>query len=279
MAGETLFGKRAILQLDGDTAASYECGSPDGLDIDFSVRKTLKRGPNKATISLYNPSRETSLYAILRDRELRVRLFAGYGDNIGMLIEGNPVKRGIEIIRDGPDRILRIEMNDCLRKYQTGRVKFTIRGTTTLGEVVDRTLAQLGIPKGTIDIPRDLPIGTGWRASGPARETLDRIAGMVGADWTYHNGTLEMMVRKGAKVTTGPLYSSANRSIYGWPSKTKDGISATVPLDANMRPGKGFTLEMEEGYYNGAWRAKDVVTRGSTRGTSWETQIEAKRWR
>lgn len=286
MANLENFPRRAILQLDDardpqtgrPSGTTIECGGPGGLDIDFTVRKTAKKGPNTASIQLYNPSREEALYAMFRDREYRVRLFAGYGDNLGLLFEGNPVKNGIEVIRQGPDRILKIEANDCLRKYQTTRVRFKIKGTTTLGEVLDRAVDQIGLPRGVIDVDRSQTLA-GFRASGPVEDVLDRIAGLAGADWTFLNGKLELVKRSGAQERTGPLYSTAARNVYGWPSKRKDGISVVTQLDARMSPHRGFLLEMEEGYYNGAWRAKDVTHSGSTRGRAWENRLEAKRWR
>lgn len=267
-----LWGRRVILRLDEE---SFECGSapgrPDGLRCAFRVSRTVKKSVNTASIELYNISREQRLYSLLRKRELRVGLAVGYGDNFRYIFEGNPEKNGVTVAYPGPDRILRIKANDCLRKYQTGTVSVRVNGNTTMGAVVPEVLRQLGLPAGALDYDPSQPLQRGFRGDGPVRDVLDRLAAIAGADWSFQNGRFQF-VRRGNVTKYGPVFATANGTLIGDPETTDKGVRFKALMDPDLEPGGGFSLEPAVPGNGGFYKCIQVDYIGDTWGGEFVVQ-------
>ena len=269
---QLLFKRRVVLQLNDE---SFECGG-DGLRCTFRTERSNKGKPNKAHIEVYGVSFERRVDTLIWQRELRVRLFVGFGDNIRLIFEGNPIKHGVQLDETDPERRLIIDANDCLRKYQTGRVNFRIDGDTTLGAVVPRVLRQIGLPVDAVEYDPNERIENGFRADGTIPEVLNRLSAIVGAEWSFQSGRFQF-VPFWSVVRRGPKLSSELGNLIGVPQQTDKGVRFTALLEPDIEPNCGFELDPFEPGLGGFYKAVNVQHTGDTWGGEFYTKGLARR--
>ena len=251
-----LFGRQVILQIgpEGGTARSFE-----GFRVTFDVKMSKSSTPNSAVIEAYNLN-PTSI-ALAQDPTSLVRLFVGY-DVPRQIFQGNPIANGVRLDRRGPDRVLRLELQDGGRAWQEARVSVSFATSTTLRQVYDAISAQLGLPAGTVRIAEDFTFPQGVTLTGPARDVLDRLAVSTSSDWFIRDGAIQFI---GATEDTGEqavVFSATAGNLIGSPTPKDNGIEVTALLAPSLRPGKTFSVQSAD--YNGLYVAGDVSFRGDS---------------
>lgn len=251
-----LFGRQVILQLgtEGGTGKSFE-----GFRVTFDVKMSKSSTPNSAVIEAYNLN--PASIALAQDPAAVVRLFVGY-DVPRQIFQGNPITNGVRLDRRGPDRVLRLELQDGGRAWQDARVSISYSTSTTLRQVYDAISAQLALPAGTVRIAEDFTFPQGITLSGPVREVLDRLATSTSAEWFIRDGAIQWI---GSGEDTGEqavVFSAAAGNLVGSPVPKDNGVEVTALLAPSLRPGKVFSLESED--YNGLYVAGDVGFKGDS---------------
>lgn len=252
-----LWGRRVTLQI----------GQPDGagrsysdLRINFRAKQTLDATPNSAEILLYNPS-DQSLAEVQRPDAV-VRLIAGY-EIPRLIFVGEPIPHGVRIERRGPDRILVIEAQDGSRAYRAGRVEVSIPRATTVGEVFDTVARQMGLPIGSVrGVDRSIALPHGLTLAGAARDVLDRLAAMSGADWSITDGAIDVVPRGGDTGERAVVFSTKQGNLVGSPKRTVEGVEIVGLLEPTMRPGRAFVVDSRD--VRGTFVARDVTHTGDT---------------
>lgn len=261
-----LFDRKVILQLDDQSYEDYRIG--------FRVSRTVAGEPNTASISIWGLSRETAANILFRSRDTRVRILAGYAEQTpALLFEGNPTSDGLVFGREGAERILRIEAQDGIRRYQSARVNVAFEAGTTYRQVVQEVIRQMGLPTSvtTFDDPEfDLAIDSGICLTGAAPRILDRLAETLNSDWSIQDGKLQFLSRGRTRTTRGPLFSPELRNIINDPRPRDRGIEITTFLTP-MVPGDRFLVEGTlDPRWNGLYRAVTVTHTGDS---GWETSF------
>jgi hypothetical protein len=251
-----LFSRQAILQLgvEGETGKSFR-----DLRIDFRVKMSRSSTPNTATIRAWNVNAGT--VALLQEPRAVARLLVGY-DTPQLIFEGNPVKNGVTLERQGPDRVLTIEAADGGRAYQEARVSISFATETTLRQVYDEVASQLGLPAGTIRISEDVIFSQGLTLSGPARDVMDRIARSTASDVFVRDGVLHLV---GTNEDTGEeavVFSSRTGNLIGAPSRKDSTVEVVALIAPAIRPGRKFVVESAD--INGTFVASDVEFEGDS---------------
>lgn len=242
-------------------------GPPGGLGvelrdlrIDFTVEHDQTAGPAKATISVWNPRRETVAY--FEDPEALVRLYAGY-DTPRQIFQGNPEANGVKVERRGAERILSVTARDGLRVYQDTQVDITLAAPTNLPRLVAEVRRQMGVAQGpSFDLPADIDFPE-YTYHGDAHALLDRLVTMAGGSWHIRDGALVLVKDGESTGEVAPVYSASAGNLVGAPSR-KDGgvVEVRALLDSSIRPGMPFQLESEE--LNGLYVADTVKFMGSS---------------
>jgi hypothetical protein len=256
-------------------------GGGAGHRIDFSASKTISKEPNTAEVSVYNPFADEAL-SFLRAKgvEQSVELYAGWEQGgIGLVAKGNPVKDGVRLNWESPERILTVKFADGLRTYVGGRVQFKVAAGARLSEVLRLAAESAGIG-GTVVVPEDADrvLATSYKASGRFSDVVSDLARATGANWSIQDGALQVLGLDNVRPGEGPLFSPDLGNLVGAPEmKGRDGAVFTVLLSPDVRPGTRFKVEWPgPGVGSGVWKAVAVKHRGSNYGNEYYTQIEAR---
>lgn len=260
-----LYGRKVIVQLNNE--------SFDDLRVDFSITKTLGGKPNKGSITIYNMADVGDLLKVAQEDAPRVRLLAGYNDAPGLLIDGFPAKDGIVYSKSGPDRTLKITVQDGLKRYQNARVSASFSTETSIQDVLVEVVNQLGLPIDTVDIPPDIRLTQGVSLEGQASDILDRLARSNNADWSIQDGKFVFLQRSSRRNGQGPLFSHRLNNIIGVPQKNKDGVTVPTLITGPIIPGSLFRLETKEGIFDGDYKTKKVDYRGSSWGGDFTANV------
>jgi hypothetical protein len=295
--------------------------------IKFSVKKSLETEPNTATIDLYNLNDLTInlIRGVVRSRiewsatekaalmvagasaapvELTADGFGlgsivlswGYADSATMLllpalkIGFKGQSTNMRVVREGADRILRIEAEDCghllgaaevvqiagggvvplvNKSYAPGTPVAVVMADFIYAMGITVSLADLTLAIANAFTLKGLPAAetsllSGYNASGSARDQLDRFLKALGIRWSIQDG--EFIILTGAGVLLGyePLVlSTALGNIIGDPEQkesTKLGIDTFA--DADARPGRMTTVASLN--IAAAYRIAHATTDGDT---------------
>jgi hypothetical protein len=269
-----LFDRVVVLQIDNESFSEFR--------INFRIAKTPRGEPNEARIQIYGLSRPSVSKFLSVGREARVRLLAGYGGAPSLLFEGSPIADGIQLVKTGPERILDIKCLDGIRSYQRARVNFTFERGTTYGQLIEKTLGQMGLPLGIID--RENPdwnraVESSAVLEGRAADVLDRLADTLKSQWSIQDGKLQFIREGRSRTNRGPEYSPKYRNVINSPSvKDKGKIEVTTLLNP-ITPGDRFSLTgFEDPRFQGLYRAENVNHAGDSGFEStFYTTIEASK--
>ena len=234
----SLFGRQVILDLAPPSGRGQRYR---GLRVGFSVKMSLTSSPNEGTIKVYNLTGDT--VAQVQEAGAIVRLSVGYDVPL-LIFEGNPVAGGVVESRQGPDRILSIEAQDGGTAYKTTSINVSLSTPTSLRQAFNLAAQALGLPLGRIDFdddPAAFPLGL--TMTGPARQSLDKLAAMAGAKWTIRDGSLVVVKDGSTSGESAVVFSSTSGNLIGAPS-LKDGgnVEITGLISPSMRPGKPFRV-------------------------------------
>lgn len=281
-----LFGRKVLVQLGGvDIGESFE-----DLRVRFNITKTLKSEPNSGNIEIYGLTRTSVAAYISLERDLRVRLLAGY-DTPYLLFDGNPVKEsdgnsGISFRAEGAERVFKIKAKDGLRRYERARVNVSLGQETSLEDVLVKVAEELAVPVDTIDVPPDIQLTQGVSLTGQATDVLDRLALSTGADWSIQDGKFQFLARRSARRGQGLLLSTEARNIIGSPQRKGKGVKVTTFIHGSVVPGAKFRLRSDEGLLDGDYKATEVKYTGDSHygddfhatitGVPYKTQAEGE---
>lgn len=262
-----LFGRNVYVDIVPPVGLAIRV--PD-LRVSFKVELKSSKTVNKASIRIYNPSPAT--IALLHIPKTSLRLMVGYGTFPRLLFIGTPIKDGIDLKVEGPDRILDIDAADGGAGYVGTFLNVSFSTPTTFGQVLATVLAATQWSQGFVDPAISavvLPYGI--VLVGRPSEVLDRLAAAslpVGADWYVRDGAVYVVPKGTATPEVAPLISSTQGNLIGSPNYTKKGIKVKALIDATMRPGRLFIVESAG--WGGPFIAKDVTFNGDS---GWDNQF------
>ena len=254
-----------------DRAVAVEVGPEGGsgvrlADLRASFRIEHKSGKTPATakVRIWNPA--PASIALLRVPLAVIRVFAGYAPIPRMIFQGSPVKDGVRVSTEGPDRILEVEAGDGGRAFVGSTISVGWSTATTLGQALVTILTTTGWARGYIGINEAQALPHGITYVGRPAELLDRLAASVlpfGSDWYVRDGALYMVPRGQAAPDVAPLISSVNGNLIGSSSHTDaGGVACRALLDSSMRPGHPFVLSSLN--HQGTYVARDVTFVGDS---------------
>lgn len=252
-----------------------------GHRIDFSSSKTISKEPNTAEVSVYNPFADEAL-AFIRAKgfEQSVELYAGWErGGMSLVASGQPVKDGVRMNWESPERVLTVKFADGLRTYLGARVQFKVAAGARLSDVLRLAAESAGIP-GVVVVPPDADrvLPTSYKASGRFADVVSDLSRAQGASWSIQDGALQVLGANNVRPDEGPLFSPDLGNLVGAPEmKGRDGAVFTVLLSPDVRPGTRFKVDWDgPGIGSGVWKAVAVKHTGSTYSNDYYTQIEAR---
>lgn len=252
-----------------------------GLDVRFSVRKTLRPEPNKAEISVWNLN-ETHRAAIEQKKTAPVLIEAGYKDSVSVLFLGD-LRSAVSQI-DGPDIVTTLTSGDGEKAIRTARVSVSVKKGTTTDQVITLCAKALGVGEGNLSKAvaalKGAGLGTLFSAGtvlhGSAARELTGICKAAGLTWSVQNGALQILplakTLEGKAILLGP-----STGMVGSPTVDNKGVlKVRALLIPDVFPGRKLVLDAAR--LKGQYRVETTTHTGDTAGEDWFVDIEAKRY-
>ena len=243
-----IFGRTVILDI-GQAGAPGKRYSENR--VAFRVEHKKGTVASSATIQLWNPLPATT--AILDAGPMpTARLLVGYGDALApqkptiprQIFLGDITKNGVQITKQGADRILTLTCKDGGRKYQTS-VNLTFATPVNFAQVISAIAAQILLPIGTIPPTfAGFVLPHGGAFIGSTRKIFNRIAKATNSEWTVRDGVLYFVPRGTPAPGLAPVFSAKRGNLIGSiTKKDKGSVEVKALIDAGLRPGGTFIVE------------------------------------
>jgi len=272
------------IRLEG-RAPGDRSADPAGLNVEFKVKKSLRREPNTAEVSIWNLNRDhRNAIAPLGD-DAPVILCAGYEETgAEMIFSGDLSASPGEW--SGPNVVTRLEGSDGGRAYRSTRVQRTFRAGTPVGTVLRAAVEAMGIGLGNLpEVQSSLELTNSGSIypgptvlSGPARDQVDRIVRSCGATWSIQNGVFR--IRTSGPARRSALELTPRSGLIGSPTRQKDRNVVLVHAEALLLPGAypGRIVLLRSREIEGQYEISRAEYAGTTRGADWKVSLELREY-
>lgn len=253
--------------------------NPAPLRVRFDIDKNLfGASPNHSKIELYNLSIE-SRQAIKKG--YLVQLQAGYNNLIGTIFTGNVFKATSD--RKGPDIITTLECLDggsaityarLDKSYPAGVTNFQILTDIATAMSITANYQPVSVNAGVaLGIPR-VTYNTGFVATGPCKDTLDKLCKPQGLEWSIQNGNLNIIPQSAYDGNSAQVVSIGTGMI-GVPSTNDYFTQFTSLLNPKIVPGSLAQLISENASLNGYYKVRRSHYEGDSHDNKWQVACEA----
>lgn len=263
---DLLFDRRAIITFG---PKGQEGKRIEGLRVKFEIEKTLQKFVNKATITVYNLTRDSR--ALCERKDLILILSAGYGQMIEDIFTGDiarPVSR-----LEGSDFVTTFEVGDGEKAYKEAKVDVTFKEGTSLKDMFLDVAKSFGQQiKDLSALPVDKLLN-GFVASGNSRTVMDDLTRKSGLEWSIQDGALQV-IKRGKSNSEEAVLLNSGTGLIGSPIKKDDSYEFTSLLQPKIKPGRKIVVESPS--ISGTFRVEKVILKGDTHDKDWFSVIEAK---
>jgi hypothetical protein len=277
--------RRARLTIAKPRSGSYFATEPNALQVEelqvqFSIKKSLRSTPNPATLSITNLAEST------RDELAKLPQVAvlevSYGDAAPeRLFIGDVFYVGHEW--DGPTVVTKLQAHDGGRAYAHARVTQSFKAGAVVLDAVKAAAAGLGLklPPPVLTMPQLQQAATaGLALAGRASDELSRLLTPLGLGWSVQDGNLVVLDERGVRPGQAIVIDEAAGMIDSpkWSTPSKPGKRPTLSLQCLLFPevAPGNTIQVRSKTANGLFKVTDVSHEGDTMGGDWLTTIEAR---
>lgn len=168
----------------------------NSLHIGFSVERDVKRHPNNCEIQVYNLTPEHRA-ALAKLASVRVRLEAGYLDDVGVLFDGD--LRSARSRKEGPDHITRVSGGDGETQCRSARINKTFARGTPVGTVIGALGKALGVGEGNLKQFTGASLANGSKTltraltvRGAVSDELEHFTRSCGLRWSVQDSGLQI---------------------------------------------------------------------------------------
>lgn len=217
----------------------------DGLNIQFNVTKSSNSVGGEANIMIANlPMEEainiTTLLSSFENvnKRKKVRLSAGYGDDIGVIFTGDVVHA--EPISEPPDIWLNI---DARIGYfdNTKVISYTIKDKTPVKEVASKVANWLDLPLNWLSTTNK--VVNLFHASGSAGQLIQKL-NELGDIFAFSDGESLNIIDSNPKITKTTVLSKESGMI-GIPKIDNNSIRVTMLLNNSLQLGQTITIKSD----------------------------------
>ncbi len=237
IADPRLFGRKVTLRAGPAGFPGLEWDQDDARIV-FSMKKDTRKGPNKATIKIWNRSKATVEF--LSQKGIVATLLAGYGSP-SVIFSGDIID--VQTPPGPPDAVTTIKVGDGELAYARAEFNRSFGVGTELNKIFAAIALEMGLSIGAIPLlpPRFFPTGTTFL--GTARAALDRITQDVGATWSIQDGFLQILLGDLPSGDIGAFLSAETGLLVVEPIKdSKRRYRVTALLQPLLKPGKQVSI-------------------------------------
>lgn len=273
------------------TVGTLRVGKP--LRVAFEIERTLHAAPNKATVQIWNLTRDHQAQ-IEQAAEAQVVIETGYSSDRGLeqiftgelhRARGRTAANGQPGIRSDAGRtdvVTHVEARDGGTAYQQARVAQSFGPGTRVATVLRALASAMGVGAGNVDDVADVAqLSTGSSTfpegtvlSGQAARELTRILGALGLRWSVQHGALQVL-RGGDALATEAVLLEASTGLIGMPEVgTRGRVKASSVLNTSLAPGRPVLLRSAR--VTGRYVVHDVKYRGDSHANEWVAECELR---
>lgn len=252
---------------------------PSGLDIEFTIERTLKPEPNTCNIVVYNLN-EDSRKLLSGAKKLTIKLEAGYQGGTSLLYLGEV--RAAWTSRNGPDFLTHLESGDGEKEVQKSRINASYGAKVPMYAAVSAIVKALGVGAGNSTTISSLLASKGianiggGALTGSAAQRLTDICRSAQLEWSIQHGNIQIL-DIGQTISKQAIQVSADTGMIESPTVDCDGVlSFSTLIIPGMNP--GVLVNMNSLFVNGGYRVERCKWHGQIFGNDWQVDCEAKKY-
>lgn len=264
-------------------------GSPENLQILFSVAKTMTGIPNESTITIYNLHPQTR--QALMQPELQAELYVGW-KNTGaptLLASGDVVL--VVPTKEGTSNQTVLTMFDGYGAIASATVCKTYPpGTYIQAIIFDLVMAMDGVVLDLNKINIGGRVGEkGYSVAGRVSKELDKLANSYSFTWSIQNGVFQV-IQDAFASKTRHFISSDSGGLFKAIAQLQDpsqlsagqiqvGMTITALIQPQILPGDTVMLKSDfVPMYDGDYTVHNITFSGDSHGAQYDMTIESKKW-
>lgn len=265
-----------------------------GLQCEFVIHKVYdtRLKVSTSTIKVYNLS--VAQAAMLQERQVTVRLLAGYEGTLKEVCFGNVVE--VNTKKDGVDRVTEITVGEAFSILNNTKVVGTIPAGKTIEDVIKEVARQAGLSFGKFSgNNRSSVVLWGYPLTGTTKQQLDEICAAYALSYNIDGLTLSVKdaYQPDTDTTTAIVLNQATGLlsipyVEAWSEgkKKKDkkrvtGVGFTALLNGAVKPGAVVRLDRPAEQVgevpNGWYWVVEAVYKGDYRGNDWCMDVKCER--
>lgn len=252
----------------------------EGLRVQFKIKKTSKKEPNEALVSIFNLSKDSR--SKLSDAHgTRLIIEAGYTDTLEQVFSGDA--KPVDHVHDGPDWITKLQCGDGERAYRYQLLAESFKSGTSVADVFAKVADATGLDvTDAVKLVRSEvkeQFTKGYSAHGPASAEIDRLLKGRGLTHSVQDGKLQVL-KLGVATSETVIELSADTGMVGSPehgSSNADRKAQILRVKSLLQPGlrPGRKLRVKSEAISGDFVAQTVEHEGDTAGGAWYSTVEA----
>lgn len=252
--------KRYVQIIIGDDESAI---SIDSLYISFDIKKALTEKPSEGTVNIYNLNDNSE--AKIDESGKRIRVIAGYGENVDLLYDGQV--RKITKDKQRLDRITTIELGGNVFKITDAFFNKSYVGAVPVKQIVQDAIPSFGMSSVGLD---KIPASTlnDFAFTGRTSGLLDRILNPLDVQWFEDDGFIRFSVIGESSETVFVL--KAGTGLVGFPSITDTGIDFKALLNGKIKI--NGRVKIESAIISGVYKITNLVYRGDNRDGEFFTE-------
>ena len=235
-----IYLRRIRVSLDDQLVAGDPAPGNEPLAIRMSIRKDLQGLPPEGEVALYNLS--PSSEALFHDEGRDIRVEAGYGNNVGVVHDGDV--RRVWREREGLNRVTRVAFGGISFKKRAAFV-FAQFGVVKVREIVREAVGAIeGARIGPLDA-----IDAEWEEEDYsfAGDPIRCIAGLLASRPTsFYEEDREIRFTREEEAGNTVVRVSETTGLIGTPVRTDRGVDVVTALNWQARLNARVRLELSQ---------------------------------
>ena len=212
----------------------------DKLRTSFQIHKDIEGNPSPSTISVYNLAETT--FSNIREKWTRFRLFAGYGESPGLVVDGQ--SKHVEQVPQDTDRVTLITLGGSEREKVLSNFQGSYEGEVALATVLADIVRSMMLEVGRLEqVPRVTLRDFVW--TGSARQALYKLTSSYGLVWYEDNRVIhfEAVRSVAGEASLGAFNLHREAGMIGSPTRTEKGAKAEMVLNTDLQLGHVVNIE------------------------------------
>lgn len=277
MTDRVKFGRAWDIEL-GPIRVSSTDGKGQSFRCEFDVERDDSPTPNRATVKIYNLSREERKRILDVGKKVPVRIQAGYSDDYQLIYQGDLLRAFVR--PDGQDYVLAAQSGEGNEAIRSAHVSKVFPKGSSFKEAITKIAEALGF-ESVVDKTLGAVNGSfadSWTSHGDAAFELTALLKGFGCRWYVDTGRVVMVKVNETGAATGIQIKTllAPPELHLVKDKTTGQQIEVVRFSTVLEPRifPGAIVELVDEFLGGVVLLRSVKFLGDTHGSNWFSECE-----